>query len=417
MSDSLFPAAEQQNNGFLDIVRPDIDHFTAKELVDFFKVKQQGFENVPDFMIRDVYKSYFNTYDEMKYECNELMQWWHGMLQNTQNYLLKTVTQNKPGYSFIAMKHIINLLKEEIEKNEDLKNHCNNPGGGDDQDDQQPGGGGGQQPDFDQTNQNIQDKMEQAVKDAAQEIEEKEQDAETVGDGDLAGKGVSEILLQEERMEMISQVKVSKKEIGKLINHSIKSFKKGFGAKTILSEESLFEADVVEDLIDEHYLFNEILADNVSVRDHRQLMTAFDLYIDVSGSMTQEMNVYGKKVQRLQMAIALAARMRGLGCLGEVYAFNDNIEKIGEEGIWHVRTSGGTNIEKCMRKIKKSGRPSVILTDGDDGFTTYTDMSFIMTISPSTGRAYWKQDAVKKMIKNGKYIQYDGKSLVRPKLN
>lgn len=407
----------EQSNGFLDIVHPDIDHFTAQELVDFFKVKQQGFENVPDFMIRDVYKSYFNTYEEMQYKCNDMMQWWHEMLQNTNNYLLKTVTQNKPGYSFIAMKHIINLLREEIEKNEDLKNHANSGGQGPDgQNDQSPGGGGGQ-PDFSQSNQNIQDKMEKAVKDASEEIEEKEQDAETVGDGNLAGKGVSDILLQEERIEMIKQVKVSKREIGKLINHSIKSFKKGFGSKTILSEESLFEADVVEDLIDEHYLFSELLADDVSVRDHRQLMTAFDLYIDVSGSMTEKMNVYGKQVQRLQMAIALACRMKGLGCLGEVYAFNDSIQKIGEEGIWHLRAHGGTSIEKCMQQIKKSGRPSVILTDGDDGFSTYTDMSFIMTISPSTGWSYWNQESVKKMIRNGKYIQYDGSSLIRPKLN
>lgn len=413
MDNTLAPV--EQTNGFLDIVHPDIDQFTAQELVDFFKVKQKGFENVPDFMIRDVYKSYFNTYEEMKYQCNELMQWWHGMLQNTNNYLLKTVTQNKPGYSFIAMKHIINVLREEIEKNEDLKNHCNNGGGQDPNDSNGQRGGG--QPDFDETNQNIQDKMEQAIKEAAQEIEEKEQDAETVGDGDLAGKGVSDILLQEERIQMINQVKINKKEIGKLINHSVKSFKKGFGSKTILSEESLFEADVVEDLIDEHYLFDAILAEDVSVRDHRQLMTAFDLYIDVSGSMDSEMNVYGKQIKRLQMAIALACRMKGLGCLAEVYAFNDSIKKIGEEGIWHLRTSGGTNIERCMQQIKKSGRPSVILTDGDDGFSTYTDMSFIMTISPSTGKGYWSQESVKKMIRNGKYIQYDGKSLIRPKLN
>ena len=395
----------------LDIVRPDLDSYTADSLVHYFK-KQQGFENVPDYMIRDVYKSYFNPYEEMKYECNEFMYWWHEMLQNTNNYLLKTVTQNKPGHSFIAMKHIIEILREEIEKDENLKNKANDPGG-----DGDGNGSGGAQPDFSQANQNIQDKMDQAVQKASDEIDQKEEESEMTGDGSLAGKSVSDIELMEERIQMINDVMISKKEISKLINQSIKGFKSGFGTRTILTEDSLFEADTVEDLIDEHYLFSELLAMDVSVRDHRQLMTSFDLYIDVSGSMSDKMQVYGKKVERLQMAIALACRMNTFGCLGNVYAFNDNIREIGHEGIWHLRTSGGTRIEKCMQKIKKEGRPSVILTDGDDGFSTYTDNAFIMTISPSTGGYYMNQDAVKRMVKNRKYLQYDGKKLVFPKSN
>jgi hypothetical protein len=203
----------------------------------------------------------------------------------------------------------------------------------------------------------------------------------------------------EEKAQFINEVVVSKKQVAKFINKSIKGFKKGFGTKSIMTEDSLFEADVIEDLLDEHYLFDNALALDVCVRDTRQQMVAFDLYIDVSGSMSSSMPIYGKNVRRIQMAIALAVRMQLMGCLGNVYAFNNK----------------GTSIEKCMQQIKKLGRPSVVLTDGDDGFVTYTENAFIMSISPSTGTYYMNQPAVKKMVQNRKYIQYDGKNLITPR--
>lgn len=406
---------EENKSKAFDIVHPDLDKFTADSLVNYFKKNQTGFDNVPDFMIRDVFKSYMNPYENMKYKCSEFMYWWHEMLQNTNNYLLKTITQNKPGYSFIATKHIIELLKEEIENNEDLKNHCNDLQNNEDNENNE-NNSSKSNPDFSDVNKNIQDKIKESVKKASKEIKEKEEESDIIGDGQLAGKGVDEILLQEERIEMIQQVKINKKEIGRLINHSIKSFKKGFGSKTILSEESLFEADVIEDLINEHYLFSELLSEDVSVMDKRELMTSFDLYIDVSGSMSSNMNVYNKNVSRIEMAIALTCRMRKLKCLGNIYAFNSNIKSIDEEDIWHLSPSGGTNIEKCMIKIKKENRPSVILTDGEDDFNTYTDNAFIMAIAPIHNQNYFRKKSVLKMVKNQKFIQYNGEKLIRPSI-
>jgi hypothetical protein len=399
-------------NSNIDIVRPDLEKWMADDIVDFFR-KDDGFKNVPDFMIRDVFKTYYNPQEGIKYECNEMMYWWHEMLQNTNNYLLKSVTINKPGYSFIATKHIINLLREEIEKDENFKDKANDPNG---QGDPDQGNGDGQ-PDMNKINQNIQDKMEQASKQASDEIQQKEDAQEAMGGGDLAGKGPTDIEMLEEKMDMIKDVILNKNEVGRLIKRSIKGFKSGFGTRHIVTEESLFEADVVDDLIDQHYLFDEILAMDVNVRDHKSQMVAFDLYIDISGSMSSSMNIYGKNVSRMNMAIALTSRMNNMGCLGELYTFNRGIQHLKDvENIWKLRPSGGTDIERCMKQIKKNGRPSVILTDGEDGFETYTENAFIMSISPSSGNGYFKQPACAKMVKGRKYIQYNGKNLITPKL-
>ena len=395
----------------IDIVRPEIDAWLEEDLIDYFR-KDEGYKNVPDYMIRDVYKTYFNKQEDIKYECNELMYWWHEMLQNTSNYLLKTVTTNKSGYSFIATKHIMKLLKEEIEKDQDK----NNQGGGDGNGMQDPGANGGGPPDTSKMNQNIKNKMEQTVQNAADEIQEKQDAQEALGGEDLAGKGPNELAIVEERMALIKEVILNKREVGSLIKRSIKGFKKGFGTKTIHTEETLLEADVVEDLIDEHYLFNEILAMDVSVRDQESQMVAFDLFIDVSGSMSSGLNVYGKVIKRIQMAIALACRMNNMSCLGDIYAFNGSIKKINMDTVWHLRPNGGTDIEKCMQLIKQNKRPSVILTDGEDGFSTYTDNAFIMSIDPGNNDNYFNQPACRKMVQNRKYIQYNGRKLITPKL-
>lgn len=408
----------------LDIVRPEIEKELADEVVNYFREKT-GYDNVPDFMIRDVFKTYLNPQEYMKYECNELMYWWHEMLQNTSNYLLKTVTQNKEGYSFIATKHIIKMLRAEIENNEDFKkmlNDLSGQGGGDGQPQPSDGGdgnggegGNSNQPNMDQINQNIQDSMEETVQNASDEIDEKKEAEESLGTGDIAGKGPNEIELISQRMELIKDVMLNKREVGRLITRSIKGFKKGFGSRTIVSEEGLFEADVIEDLIDEHNLFNEVLSLDVHVRDQRTQMTAFDLYIDISGSMTSSIDIYGKSIRRLNMAVALACKMNSMKCLGDIYVFNGSVAKLKSfDQVWNLNATGGTDIEKCMRLIEKNNRPSVILTDGEDGFSTYTNNAFIMSISPYAVSSYFNQPACAKMIKNKKYIQYDGKKLITP---
>jgi hypothetical protein len=64
------------------------------------------FKDVPEFMIRDIFKLYYTFQDDMKCDINDFNKWWFDNLQLMDSYLLKTITEEKQDYSFIITKHL-----------------------------------------------------------------------------------------------------------------------------------------------------------------------------------------------------------------------------------------------------------------------------------------------------------------------
>jgi len=389
----------------LEIIKPDVPYDLAQELISYFRENEtmaKQYESVPDFMIRDIFNSYVTSYEDMKYDGGEQMNWWFDMLQTMNNYLLKTVTQNKIGYSFITLKHIMKLLAKVLDE-EDQDNDC------------QDGKGPQQKGQSQSIHDKLRNGMDQAVQEANQEITEKQASDDLLG-GNSAGKTPIEMSENDEKIEKLKDVILNKKMISQFIKRSIKGFKTGFGVKHIVTEEDLFDSEEMDDLLDEHYLANAALYEDIAVRDIKNQMTAFDLYIDVSGSMSS--GIYfkdGSSVNRLNMAMALALKMNQMKCLGNIYAFDTRIDKISNEQLFTMRPRGGTNIEMVMQKITKTKRASVILTDGEDQFTTYTPDAFIMSII-EPGSYMLEHDNIIKMVKAKKYIVYKDNKLIIPKL-
>ena len=389
----------------LEIIKPGVPHDLAQDIISYFRddeTMSKQYESVPDFMIRDIFNSYATSYEEMKYDGGEQMNWWFDMLQTMNNYLLKTVTQNKIGYSFITLKHIMKLLAKVLDE-EDQDNDCQD----------------GKGPQKKGQNQSIHDKlrkgMDKAVQEANQEITEKQASDDLLG-GDSAGKTPTEMSENDQKIEQLKDVILNQKMVSKFIKRSIKGFKTGFGVKNIVTEEDLFDSEEMDDMLDEHYLADSALFEDIAVRDIKSQMTSFDLYIDISGSMSS--NIYfkdGSSVNRLNMAMALALKMNQMKCLGDIYTFDTRIDKISKEKLFYMRPRGGTNIEMVMKEITKTKRASVILTDGEDCFETYTPDAFIMSIIEPGGYQL-QYDNIIKMVKAKKYIVYKDNQLVIPKL-
>ena len=394
----------------LEIIKPELPYDVKSELIDYFRntdsVKSQEFADIPDFMIGDIFNSYNTPYEEMKYELNDTQYWWYDMLQRLNNYLLKTVTQNKGGYSFIALKHAMKLLAKILEEEE--KENGTDPMDG-------PNGPNPEQQK--RMNDKIDEGMQKVMSDTSEEIRKVKDTEEMIGDGgNAAGKGPSELEELAQKAEILKDVMLNKRQVSRFIKKSIKGFKKGFGIKQIITEEDLFDSNSPEEILDEHYLFNEFLFADIAVRDTTSQMTAFDLYIDISGSMSSSLQLKdGASVRRIKMAMTLGLKMNQMKCLGKLYKFNTNIYSISPDDLWRLGPCGGTSIENVMLKIKQTGRPSVILTDGEDHFSTYCENAFIMSII--NPRSYHlEENLVKRMIKAKKYIVYKDGDLVIPKL-
>lgn len=389
----------------LNIIKPDLDTYTAKQLIEYFKDPYtepdfQKYSSVPDFMIKDVFNAYYGREDETIYETSEGMHWWYKMLLQLKNYLLKVGTENKEGYSFIATKHIVEILREILDEEQNKDPN------------RQPG----DEPSKDHSKK-IADRMKSATQNIIQEIEKCQKSEDLLGT--KPGKNINDVIESGPRIKMLENVLINKKSIDKLINKTIKNVKTGFSSKSFVVEENILDADQYDDMMDEYMLANNAMIPDMSVQERKQKNILFDLYIDVSGSMRSSIYVNNRPVERLKLAQTLALKMQQLNCLNNLYSFNTNLrsyEKNYDE-LWCLDARGGTNITKVIENITATKNPSVILTDADDRIHAYDDNAFVISIVENDNMDYRITDSVKKMLKNKKYLLYKSGSIVIPKIN
>jgi len=399
--------------GQFDIVDNDPSYHVMKRVMDYFKHPEhkEAYKDVPEFMIRDIFKLYYTDQDEMKFNINDFNKWWLDNLQLMDNYLLKTVTEEKQDYSFIITKHLAKYLAQEIKNDPNFTDKMQN---GDGMDDKQK--------------QKMQNKMEQgiqnAMNDAKEEIKENQNMEKLAGEGDGCGK---ESIMDEdtsyhdieERRKILGQIDISKSSLGKLITKSIQSMKRGLGCKVKTFEEEFIDAEEIEDINEAYLLLHKATFPDLTVTESISVNVKFDVYVDCSGSMSGTVNYGGEKTSRTNLAVALTVRLHGMGVLNDIYPFENHVSPrlSGIGKAFTMKARGGTNIEQVMQHIKKTGNPSVIITDGEDSFETDCPNAFMMMISDYESNGYKQDELIKKMIKSRRYIQFANNKLFVPKLD
>jgi len=139
-----------------------------------------------------------------------------------------------------------------------------------------------------------------------------------------------------------------------------------------------------------------------------------DLYVDCSGSMGSGCGGDLRNVSRMVLAKSLAMQMKQMGILGELYEFEDRPTKIknSEISILMMQARGGTDIEKVLKQIVKSGNNAVVLTDGESGISTYTDLALFVGVGCDF--EYFRRDrgCGAQFVEGSQCIKYDGKNFV-----
>jgi len=154
-----------------------------------------------------------------------------------------------------------------------------------------------------------------------------------------------------------------------------------FSSKKTYHDESLFDADNLDELEGLEYLspiFKNAHLFDVTAKEEKSI-GKIDLYIDCSGSMRG----YNGGLDDITKAKIMALQLMNLGYVNEVYFFDHLLHKPTQtfNGILKFNRNGGTNFNCVVNNIEATGNNSVVLTDGSASCEKYVDNVFWIGIS------------------------------------
>lgn len=215
----------------------------------------------------------------------------------------------------------------------------------------------------------------------------------------------------------LSSLNVSKDKILKAVQKILNGTTNYFSQKCIQNDVELFEADEllnINGIEMLHPFFRKSRLFDLSVTERRYI-GKFDLYVDCSGSMSSGCGGDLGRVARIDLAKSLAMQMKELGILGDLYEFEGRPKKIQntDMSILMMAARGGTDIEKVLKNIVKTGNNSVVLSDGESHVETYSHKALFIGVG--TDFHYFKSypGAGQKFVEENQCIHYDGKNFVQ----
>ncbi len=342
---------------------------------------------------------------DKKYEITPDKYWWHHLLSKVDNHLLQYATNDKAGYSYLAASKTMGILDKLYKKyGDDLKDKLQQMN-----DDIQNGN--------DPSDKDFEKDMNSAANTAKNQIKKDIEKADKTGME--AGKGNTKEdldmmdLMMDSRLQKLVSVKGS--NIKDFLKATIDKATECVGGKATIIEESLFDAEDIEDLVNiENFahvaLFNDL------VTKTKKYTTSFDVYIDDSGSMGQYANMGDdgdSRVTYRNLARMVAFKLEQMNILRDCYLFSNygNMPKIDKKHLFAAQIGGGTDIAQCIKNSKKVNRPAIIITDGWDNIDMENDYHkdcFILCVGMDSMPKSFERFAKNKQIifyQNGKFLK------------
>jgi len=343
---------------------------------------------------------------DKKYEITPDKYWWHHLLSKVDNHLLQYATNDKAGYSYLAASKTIEILDKLYKKHgDDLKQKLNQMN-----DDIQNGN--------DPSDKEFEKDMNSAANTAKNKIKKEIEKADKTGMS--AGKGNTKEdldmmdLMMDPRLQKLVNVKGS--NIKDFLKVTIDKATECVGGKATIIEESIFDAEDIEDLVNIENFAHVALFDDL-VTKTRKYTTSFDVYIDDSGSMTSYVNM-GDSVNiggitYRNLARMVAFKLEQLDILRDCYLFSTkgNMPKIDKKHLFAAHIGGGTDIAQCIQNSKKVNRPAIIITDGWDNIDMENDYHkdcFILCVGMDSMAKSFERFAKNKQImfyNNGEFLK------------
>jgi len=400
------------------IIKPDIDESLARVLDNAFRhIKhyenfKYGIQNIystedspsvgreGQSAAIDCFKLWFNK--EKVIKINPKMYWFHNFLTELDNHLLKTITEDRFAYSFLAASVIIDKLgkyfySDDYDEDE-LKDLNDKICKGEDT-----------------TNNGASKALSKIAGASVNKIKKDMDNAEAMGIGKSTDPSQIEVVSSMLNSNMLSKMKLDKSSINNFVKHIVNKASQTVGGKCETVDESIFDAEDIDEIKNIENFLHEALFDDLVVEDKKYYLN-FDLYIDDSGSMVSKTNFTNSNVTLRALSRMFAFKLDKLNLVKDIYLFahTNAMEKITKEKLFTEIIDGGTDIEQCIENAKKTNRPAIIVTDGWDHFNMeecYYDKVYFVVLDCNS-----LPDCFEKFSKNKQILFWSNNKFMTSKL-
>jgi hypothetical protein len=417
----------EESDGFLKKVRKEVilpgvtkyEEARLSKIHKYIEEKTGKPSTLPQHMLNDVYSMYVNR-DIKKKPVTKYNAIKQKVIDSTYNSLTKMVAKDSVLFSQIVtreislyMQQVQDLIEEETKDEDGNKNGIpgldqegdpqpgdeDAPGDGDQDGDGSDGNGppaggadagkgngsgkspAGFEKKVDDIIKQSQNKLDQAMKNAEKEIKEIE---------DLLGKDAAKELSDTDsnfledfnRLKaLLKKVTFNKDNIKTVLMKILNKSQNYFSKNAITVEESIFDADELDELFGLEYLHPIFRnAGIMDIGNEGKLYTGkIDLYLDCSGSMSSTANFGGSNIKMSELVKGIAIILYRMNMIDKLYFFDTaiyEIKNINEFTILSFDRSGGTNFDRVVDQALANKRNSVVITDGEDGVNKYAKNVF-----------------------------------------
>jgi hypothetical protein len=398
-----------------DDQKPDFDAFVGKV--------KENYRKFPKHMSKDVHKLFYHKMEKLEFEDRDDSNYTKfKLLEKANNPVAKIMAEGSNLKSTIFARNIMayfairSAMMEYIDPqaNEDFMNAMNGQGDSDAAD---------KAMDKMFNDRGSKNMFDQAIKDATDTCKDMDQaiDKDTQEkmfenvnkDGGRQAGNLSPDYIRKVVQEL-SKLNLSmgslKDKIKRLMDKSVSYF----SAKKETIYEDLFNSDNLaglSDYIELHPKLRKIFVEDVLVKDEKSI-GKIDIYIDISGSMSDDCGVKdanGGRINKLDFCKAFTVKLGEMGLLNDVYLFNNHVSKFKNDPISlaMLDTSGGTTTDNAVRSIDRVGANALVITDAEDRCSIYSDKAFFIGVKGANFR-HFNNEVIRQYSENGQVVVFDG---------
>jgi hypothetical protein len=402
--------------------KPNYEKFQA-EVLDIYRSK------FPKHLSKDIFKMFYNKIEKLDFEDrDEKNQTKFKFLEHSNNPVAKIMSENSQLKSAIFMKNIVGyylmqmaMLKfqdEDVAKDM-MDNLCD---GGDEFSNGKADSAMKKMLDNQQSKKMLEEAINQAQEtckslDESMDDEQQDQMFESCNEGGGSEAAKLDGSFIENISRKIQNINLSlgnvKEKIKKLMDKSTSYF----SAKETVQYENIFDANDttgIEDYLFLHPKLRKVMAEDIMVKETKKI-GKIDVYIDISGSMASDCGIKssdGNYVSKLYFCKAFVYKLKQMDMLNELYTFQNVVRHIKNDlvTIAMIKDTGGTDINKAVRKIVDNGVNAIVITDAEDHCDIYSDKAFFIGVQGARFNGF-KDEVIKQYSDREQVIVFDGATI------